>query len=94
MREGTNRKRCRCGCPTLLRKLNSKIDRDIMKGNNVLMDFDGKLEEMKFERPDIIRGKRGIHASRKGGRTTFVRWEDVFVQEKCLECRHKTRSCS
>ena len=80
---------CRCGSSSLLRKLNSKLDRDIRKGNKVLVDFGSKLEEMEFERPDIIRGKRGIHASRKGGRTFFVRWEDVFIQDKCYECRNK-----
>ena len=94
MREATNRQACRCGSSSLLRKLNSKMDREIGKGDRVLVDLGSKLEEMEFERPDIIRGKRGIHASRKGGRTTFVRWEDVFVQEKCLECRHKMRRCS
>jgi hypothetical protein len=89
LREATSRQHCRCGSSSLLRKLNAKMDRDIGKGDRILVDFGSKLEEMDFERPDIIRGKRGIHASRKGGRTTFVRWEDVFVQEKCYECRSK-----
>jgi hypothetical protein len=89
LRQATRHEECRCGSSSLLRKLNSKLDRDIRKGDKVLVDFGSKLEEMEFERPDIIRGKRGIHASRKGGRTTFARWEDVFIQEKCFECRSK-----
>ena len=32
-------KECRCGSSSLLRKLNSKLDRDIGKSDKVLMDF-------------------------------------------------------
>ena len=49
----------------------------------------GKLEEMEFERPDIIRGKRGIHASRKGGRTTFVRWGMSLSKRSALNAATK-----
>ena len=80
--------RCRCGSPSLLRKIDSKLDRDICKGDKVMVDLrrGGHIQELQVERPAVVGGKRGFYVSKKG-RIIFCHLEDIFIQEKCNECR-------